>query len=49
MERIDCLAEVLVLLRLLKGDDDTITRMRKLLYYLMANESYDYNQKTRAK
>jgi hypothetical protein len=47
MEPVDCLAELLLLLRMLDGDKETITRMRKLLFFLMANESYEYNQKTK--
>jgi hypothetical protein len=47
--RLDAVAELLVLVQMVKGDEFYIKRIKKLLYYLMAHESYDYNQKTHGK
>jgi hypothetical protein len=49
MDKVDCLAELLVLLRTLQGDSETIKRMRRLLYFLVAAESYEHNQITKGK
>jgi hypothetical protein len=48
-KRLDVLAEALVIVGFLTGEAFYLERLKKLLYFLMAVESYDYNQKTKGK